>query len=134
MSITVLTNRTAHSLLQSTITNALLDEFTRRRPGLIVGVEQSQAVLSGTIESLESETVTRVNSQTASQRRLSIHVALSMTDKSGKVLWQENDLNFEQNYAVSINKTTSDLNRRLAMEKVALRLAEDVYERLTSSF
>jgi hypothetical protein len=134
MAITVLGNRTAHSFLQSTITNALVDEFSRRRPNLIVSVEQAQAVLSGTIQRLESETVTRANSQTASQRRLVIYVSLSMTDKAGNLLWQQTDMRVEQNYTVSSIKTASDQNRRRAMEKAALRLAENVYERLTSSF
>jgi hypothetical protein len=120
--------------LQSTVTNALVDEFSRRRPNLIVSVEQAQAVLSGTIQRLEAETVTRANSQTASQRRLVIYVSLSMTDKAGHLLWQEGDMRVEQNYPVSSNKTISDQNRRRAMEKAALRLAENVYERLTSSF
>ena len=134
LAITMLENRTAHSYLQGIVTNALLDEFSRRRPGLIVGPGNAQAVLGGTIRSLEARTETRVDSQTASQRRLVIHVSLQLIDNAGRVLWQDGGLRAEQSYSVSANKAASDQNRRRAMEEAALRLAENVYARLTSSF
>lgn len=134
LAITVLENRTAHSYLQGIVTNALLDEFSRRRPDMVVDVGQAQAVLGGTIQSLEAQTETREDSQTASQRRVVIHVSLHLTDKAGRILWQEADLWADQVYAVSKNKETSNQNRRQAMETAALRLAENIFERLTSSF
>lgn len=134
LAIAVLANRTIYSALQTTITNALIDEFSHRRPGLIVSLEQAEAVLSGTILSMESETVSRATTQAASGRHVVIRVALTLTNKAGQILWQDPGLRFEQAYAVSSNKITSDANRQEAMDKAAGRLAEYVYERLTDAF
>lgn len=132
--VQMLTNRTAESGLETQVTNALIDELTRRRQSSVVDVDQADAVLSGTIDSLATETLSRSGLLTATERRLVITASLVLKDRHGEILWQRSRLRAEQAYAVTTDVTQSERNRRLAIGDVARRLAEYAYERLTDTF
>lgn len=134
IAVSMLTNRTAESGLESKVTNALIDELTRRRQGLVVSTERADAVLSGTIDALSATTAARSGTLTAAERKVVITVSLTLKDRKGAVLWQGPKLTAEQAYPVSDTKSITDANRRAAIVQVAQRLAEYAYERLTDSF
>jgi outer membrane lipopolysaccharide assembly protein LptE/RlpB len=134
IAVQVLANHTAESGLETTITNAVIDELTRRRQDLVVGVERADGILSGTINRLTTSTSARSDLLTAVERRLIVTVSFVLKDPSGKVLWQGRQLSAEQAYAVGESKAATEMNRRLAIGIVAQRLAEYLFERLTDSF
>jgi outer membrane lipopolysaccharide assembly protein LptE/RlpB len=134
IAIPMLANRTAESGLEAVMTNALIDELSRRRQNLVVSEERADAVLRGTISGLGTETLSRSATLTAVERRLVITAELTLTDRNGNVLWQDRQLRAEQAYAVAGTKAGTETNRRLAIGQVAQRLAEYVYERLTDAF
>jgi hypothetical protein len=126
--MSVMQNRTAESGLEMKVTNAVLDELTRRGQDVVAQADQADALLSGVIDSLSTETVARSGSITAVERRVVIMASFTLKDPKGKVIWQAPQLRAEQAYAVS------DANRLRAINEVSLRLAETVYERLVDSF
>lgn len=134
IAVTVLTNRTAETGLETTMTNALIEEMTRRRQDLVVAASDAEATLSGTIESLTDETQARSGLQTAVQRRVRVKVTLILTDRSKEVLWTGRQLTVDQVYAVGDDPVVTENNRRLAIEIVARQLAQYAYERLTDAF
>ncbi|MCJ8502550.1 LPS assembly lipoprotein LptE [Desulfatitalea alkaliphila] len=134
IAVTMLANRTGESGVEAVMTNALIDELTRRRQGVLVDAQRADAVLSGTITGLSADTLSRSATLTARERRLVVTASLTLKDRNGNVLWQEGQLRAETSYPVAGTKAGTETNRRLAIGKVAQRLAEYVYERLTDTF
>lgn len=135
IAVKVLTNRSIETGAEAIITNALADEINRRRPGTLRRVGDADAVLAGTIESINHKTVARSGTLTALQERVTVNVALVLKDTSGKTLWRRAKVVAQEDYAVvDGNKTATQDNRRMAISKAGLRLAEDVYRGLTDDF
>ncbi len=134
LAVTMLVNRSGESGLEAKVTNALLDEITRRRQDLVVSQEQADAILSGTIDSLSTQTAARSGTLTAAERSVMITVSLTLKNRKGEVLWQGSGLTAEQAFPVADTKPQTESNRRAAINQVAQRLAEFAYERLTDSF
>jgi outer membrane lipopolysaccharide assembly protein LptE/RlpB len=117
------------------ITNALISELSRRRQGSIVDARTAEATLSGVIESLTWDTVSRKGVNRAAERRVYATLSLSLVDAKGNLLWKRSGLKAEQAYAVvEDNKPATENNRRNAVRKLSVRLAENVYRRLTDQF
>ncbi len=134
VAVQVLTNRTAESGLETTVTNAIIDELTRRRQDLVVGVEAADGILSGTIGRLTTATVSRSGTLTALERKVVVSASFVLKDPTGKTLWQRSAVRAEQAYAVEDSKSATDMNRRLAIGLAAQRLAESFYESFTDTF
>jgi outer membrane lipopolysaccharide assembly protein LptE/RlpB len=134
VAVTMLGNRTTESGVETTMTNALIDELTRRRQDMVVSVDEADAVLSGTINGLTIETLSRSATLIAVERRLVVTASITLTDRQGNILWEDRQLRAEQAYPVASSRAATDTNRRLAVGQVAQRLAEYVYERLTDAF
>jgi outer membrane lipopolysaccharide assembly protein LptE/RlpB len=134
IAVAMLANRTAESGLEATLTNALLDEFTRRRQDMVVSADRADAVLSGTIDGLATETLSRSATLTAVERRLVVTASMTLKDRDGNVFWQSSRIRAEQAYPVSGSRAATETSRRLAIGQAAQRMAEYVYERLTDAF
>ncbi len=135
IAIRMLENKSSESGIETLITNALINELNRRRRGSVVDVGRADAVLAGTIESLTWDTVAHRGVNTASERRVYAIISLTLTDRSGNVLWKRSGLNGEQAYAVvEGNKSATEFNRRQAIAVLAEQVAENVYRRLTDNF
>jgi hypothetical protein len=111
-----------------------LDEITRRRQDLVVSESQADAILSGTIDKIYTQTASRTGTLTASERKVVIVVSLVLKDRGGEVIWQGQRLTAEQAFPVGDTKPQTESNRRAALNQVAQRLAEYAYERLTDNF
>lgn len=135
IAIRMLANRSSESGIETLMTSALINELSRRRRGSVVDVGRADAVLAGTIESLTWDTVAHRGVNTASERRVYAIISLTLTDRSGNVIWQRSGLNGEQAYAVvDGNKSATEFNRRQAIGVLAEQVAEKVYRRLTDNF
>lgn len=126
--VVMVVNRTAESGLETKVTNALIDEFTRRGQDVVASSDQADGVLSGSIDALATETVSRSGTITAVERRVVITASFVLKDRKGKVLRQVQRITAEQAY------TVSDANRLRAINDACQRLAESAYDRLTDTF
>jgi len=135
LAVQMLQNRTSETGVETTFTNALINELNRRRQGSVVFVEKADGVLKGTIESITWDTVARRGTNTASERRVYALLSLILTDGAGNVLWKRSGLKAEQAYAVvDGNKSATEANRRNALGVLSEQMAEHVYRRLTDNF
>jgi outer membrane lipopolysaccharide assembly protein LptE/RlpB len=135
LSVRILDNRTSESGVETIFTNSLINELNRRRRGSVVEDARADAVLQGSIESLAWETVARVGTRTAAERRVYASLVLTLTDMQGNVLWRRSGLRAEQAYAVvEGNKSATESNRRRAITTLSEQMAETVYRRLTDHF
>lgn len=131
-----LENRTGETGLENTLTNDLLYEFTRNNKAAVSDDDRADAVLSGTIVSLRTETVSRQSGSTAAQRRLIIRLRLQLIrNDSGRLLWRADNITANETYDVDPNSDTgTERNKQDAILLVSKRLAEDTYNRLSDDF
>jgi outer membrane lipopolysaccharide assembly protein LptE/RlpB len=134
LAVTMLVNRSGESGLEAKVTNALLDEITRRHENMLVPEGRADAILSGTIDKLSTRTAARSGTLTAAERKVVISISLTLKDRTGEVLWQGSQITAEQAFPVAETKPQTESNRRAAINQVTQRLAEYAYERLTDSF
>ena len=134
VAIHVLANRTRQSGLEVIVTNALIGEFSKHGQGLVVDTDRAQAVLTGTIRFLNLDVETRSSTMIVVTRRVTLVVALTLADKTGKVLWRDDSIRASQNYAVTGNEISDQGNRLDAIRIAVQRLAENVYLELAQNF
>lgn len=135
ITVEMLDNRSSETGIETAFTNALINELNRRRRGTVVDSQKADAVLAGAIESLTWDTVARRGVNTASERRVYASLSLTLTDGAGNVLWKRAGLKAEQAYAVvDGNKSSTESNRRKAINILSEQMAEYVYRRLTDNF
>ena len=130
--VSILENRTNETGLESIITNDLIYEFTtKKRAG---NRDDADAVLSGIIGSVRTETISRKGQHLSTERRVTVAVNLKLTHKDGQVVWSAQGLSVNEAYAVESDKQQTNQNRHQAILVLSRRLAEDVYSRLTDDF
>jgi hypothetical protein len=135
LAVNVLLNRSSVSGIESTVTNALVNEIERRRRGAIVKGDRAQATLAGTIDSITWDTVSHRGVNTAAERRVYVVISLALSDLDGKVLWKRARLAAEQAYTVvDGDKIATENNRRRAIDLAAQRVAETAYQRMVDNF
>ena len=132
--VTTLENRTMDTGIETILTSEIIAEFIRNDPNHLAVREKADAVLSGTIDSIRSETISRRSIQTSFERRLFVMVSLKLTDRSGRVIWSAPGVSVNEEYKVREARTETDQTRRVAFSALSRRLAEAVYNRITEDF
>lgn len=133
--IKMFTNRSIETGAEAVLTKALSEELNRRRPATIERVNRADAILTGTILSIERNTLSRSGTLTALQRRLTLEVSMILRDRSGKTLWERPRMTATADYDVAEDDhMTTESNRQSAIISAADRLAEDTYRALTDDF
>ncbi len=134
--IPILENRTSESRLEKQITDDLIYEFTKNRKDILAGsIDDADAVLYGIIRSIGTTTISRVDPNTSSQRRVKISVDMKLVVPEDRVIWQVKGITTDEAYnVVPDNKYRTEQNRQEAISKASQRLAEKIYTRMTDNF
>lgn len=133
--IEVLENRSGETGIENTITNDLIYEFIRS--GNIVSKEKmkADAVLSGSIADLHIDTATHKSAHSALEGRVTVLLDLKLTSPEGKLFWSVNGVSADQTYdIIANNQLATEQNRRTAIKELSKRLAETVYNNLSTDF
>ncbi len=134
LAVEVPLNSTAETGLENLVTQALVDEFTRRKHRL-VPVGQADAVLSGKIDNLWLETVTHRGGSVSQERRVKVALSLELRSAAGDELWSSGTLTADWTFdVVNGDKAATEENRHKALEEVVRKLAESAYLRMTDQF
>ncbi len=135
IALQLLENRSSETGAETLVTNALINEFNRRRRGSVASAGQADAILRGTIDSITRDTIARQGSNAAAERRVRATVALQLTDKNGKILWERSGMQAQQAYLVDQeSEQATEYNRRQAISELSQRIAEIVYGSMTDNF
>jgi len=132
--IPILKNLTSEAGIENTITNDLIYEVTRRDIAVLSNKDEADSILSGVIKSMTIETISRIDPQTSSERRVTVTVNLKLTSHSGKIVRSIKGLSDYEEYDVVTDKLETEQNRRDAISNLSKRLAEKVYARITEDF
>jgi len=135
IAVRVLENKTTIVGIETTFTNALLAEFTRTQRLAVKPAAEADAVLSGAITAITTDAVSHAAAQTTLETRVTITVSLTLNRRgTGEVLWKNESLSYYQEYLDTNLALVTSENRRLAVDYIAERLAEKVYQDIFASF
>ena len=134
--IEVFENRTSKIGVERIVTNRLIFEFSRQRESsLVSNLKDADAVLKGTINSVRTQTISRVDTEVANEREVVMNVDLRLIKKDGgDVLWAANGLSDREAFDVSNNKIETDRNEELAVTRLSERISQRIFSRLTDDF
>jgi hypothetical protein len=132
--ISVLENRTSETGMENTLTNALIYEVTRDKKITLTSRDKADALLSGVIESMSIETISRTGTHSSLERRVRVVVDLKLTGSDGRVIWSASGVSANEAYDVMSDKPATEQNRRNAISALSKRLAEKVYNRIIADF
>lgn len=135
IAVEVLKNRTAEIGIETTFTNALLNEFIRWKRLQVKPIDKADAVLGGSIASIRIQEFTHLSSTQTLQSRVTITLALTLTRvETGEILWQNKNLSYYQEYVETGNALDTDTLRKGAIATIASFLAEKVHQDIFEEF
>lgn len=132
--IPILKNNSSEAGVENTITNDLIYEITSHDIAILPSKSEADGVLSGVITSITIETIARQDTQTSSERRVTVTVHLTLTSRDGAIVRSVKGLSDHEEYDVATDKTETEQNKLDAISVLSKRLAEKVYNRITEDF
>lgn len=134
--IEVIENRTSKIGVERIVTNQLIVEFSKRRENSLVGKrDEADAVLKGSINTIRTQTISRVGSDAANEREVRMKIDLKLIkNDGGSVIWAANNLAGREAYDVANSKVETDRNEEGAIRRLSERISERVFNRLTDNF
>ncbi len=130
--IAILENRTNETGLENIVTEDLIYEFTRNRRA--TSREKADAVLSGVLNTMNTETISHRGQHTSLERRVTVSVDLKLTGMDGREIWSAKGVSANEAYDVTTDKLETEQKRRDAISELSKRLSEKIYNRLTDDF
>jgi hypothetical protein len=135
IAVGVVENKTTIVGIETIFTNALLNEFIRTQRLAVKPPAEADAVLSGTITSINTDAVSHLDSEKTLETRVTVGLSLALKQReSGKILWENRALSYYQDYTDRALPLATSENRRLAIAYIANFLAEKVYQEIFASF
>ena len=133
--VTTLENRTRETGMETTITNDLIFQLIQNRKDAVASrKDEADAVLSGVVDSIRTETVVRATERNPLERRVTITVSLKLVTPDGSVVWHGNGISENETYKVADDDLETESNKKVAISVSSKRLAERVYDRMTDNF
>ena len=131
--VQLLTNRTSETGMENVFTGALIEELTRNQRA--AGEGRADALLSGEIASISTDTIARTGATTSVERRVRATLNLELTDRAGVVIWKARNISASEAFSVdSDSQAITNQSQREALTRLAQRVAESVYSRMTDDF
>ena len=129
-------NKTSKTGIERTVTNQVIFEFTRQREKSLAGsVESADAILKGVIRKIRTQTISRVGTEVASEREVVMTIDLKLVDQDkGATIWAARGISDRQPFDVTDDKVESDRNQTIALARLAERMSERIFSRLTNDF
>lgn len=134
VSVEMFQNRSAETGVETIITNDLIYEFTRHEQVVVTGSDKADAILTGVVQSISERTISHRGEYTSDERRVVVNVDLQLKNKSGGVIWSAKGVSENEAYKVMSGKQSTERSKRLAIQRLSKRLAENIFNRLTADF
>ncbi len=129
-------NRTSEANVENYIRNAFFSRFGKgARFTLVADKDKADAVLTGKILSITSSHVAYSSSDMAKEDRvfMTLEVVFERADNGG-VIWINKGLSGREAYTVNVNAATTAANRKEALSKLSIDMADKAYRNILSGF
>jgi len=139
-------NETYEPGLDALFTYAFSDKFIETRRLQVVGVDEADLVMRGTIKKVSYDALGMTEDRRALEWRIWLTAQIAVTEReSGRVLWSRSSLRHSEEYRTTDQTeevpgaTTDELQidaaaRRQAFQKLAADMAEQVHDGLLQGF
>jgi hypothetical protein len=135
IAVNVLGNQTAEIGLESIFTNAILNEFVRWKRLPVKPLNEAEAVLSGSVASIRTQTASHLTRTRTLETRVTVTLSLTLTRvDTDEVLWQNKKLSYYDEYVEAGNALDTNTLRREAFRRIAEFLAEKIHQDLFEGF
>jgi len=134
--IAMFENRTSEPFLENLVTNAVIRRFSRAlNVEVVEDPKAAQALLGGTVTSYQSiasaysgreDNIAEYSSSITCQ-------AVLRSVEDNRVLWK-GSVNWRQEYRASFERGLEESGEALAQEEISVRLADELFSRVTSDF
>ena len=133
--IQLLDNKTTEPGVDVLITNELKNEFIQKYRGVLIDREHEEAVLSGAVVGIRTETVARRGALTSLERRVYMTIDLTLKSSGNERIWFAKGITTSDTYTViSGDKEGTEQNKRRVLRDLARRIAEISFHRLSDDF
>lgn len=129
-------NRTTRVELEQRVTQAVAEEFVSRgRLRLVSNASEANAILRGSIDSFNIFPIA-FDQGRATRYQISITAKIELLDhrNEDKVLWQNDQYRFTENYEVNLASTDAFDQESRAIREIAVRFAEGLVTNLLEGF
>jgi hypothetical protein len=127
IAIPTFVNGTYEAGIETVVTNALLAELIRDRRMQVVGEDEADAVMQGTVTSYRASSVAYDPSGVVSQYRAWISLdVLVRRGKRGAILWSKRGLTESEVYRVSSEVPLTEADKDRAIKRISAELARRI--------
>ncbi len=134
VAVRVLENKSSETGAETAFTSALIQEIIQKTDTRVVDESRASAFLEGTIKGITFATLSRSTTESVLERRVFATVDLKLINKEGEVIWSALDFTSYEDYTVSADTITDESNKRIAVEKIAIRNAEKLISKMMNNF
>jgi len=134
VAVRVLKNKSSETGAGIAFTNALIREIIQKTDTKVVDESSASAFLEGTIKKITFATLSRSTTESVLERRIFATVDLKLINRDGEVIWSASDFTSYEDYTVSVDKITDEGNKKVAVDKIAIRSAEKLINKLSNNF
>ncbi|WP_457553125.1 LPS assembly lipoprotein LptE [Desulfobacula sp.] len=134
VAVKVLENKSSETGAGIAFTNALIQEIIQRTDTKVVDESLASVFFKGTIKRITFATLSRSTTESVVDRRVLATIDLKLVNKDGEVIWSVTDFTSYEEYTVSADKITDESNKKEAVDKIAIRSAEKLINKLMINF
>jgi outer membrane lipopolysaccharide assembly protein LptE/RlpB len=146
LAIPMMTSTSSVVGFESDFTRIVRDEFISHAKVPLTAQEEARYLLVGRIHDIRTDPQSYSYLQQTVQghettfaetnrRRLTLTLSISMVEKAtGKVVWSDQTMMTRASYDVGADPLVNQYNQRLALERIARRLAQQIYMRTMERF
>lgn len=128
-------NETYEAGIETIVTNALLRELIKDRRVKVVGEDEADAIMEGTVTSFSISSVAYDPTGVVLEYRTWVSLdVLLRRGKKGAVLWSKRGLTESDVYRVSSDVLLTEAEKERAIQKIATELARRIRRRLFEGF
>ena len=127
-------NKSREVDLETQLVNDLTNEFILKRKKALVAENVAEAILAGTIVSVDSSAISQTKKGATVERTLKIVVNVELLNRQGDIIWRRKGITDHEEYLVGGSPSETDANHDEALVVLTERMAEQIYNKLTEDF
>lgn len=133
VAVSMFENKSSHSGAEVELTNALIREIMLSSDARVVDRSDSNAVISGTIESLTFSNLSRTSSDQVLERQVIAAIRLKMV-RDGETVWELKNYRGVEEAAVSSENISDEAGKDEVIRKVFAKMAQKIVSRMQDDF
>lgn len=127
-------NKSREVDFETQLTNDLTNEFILKRKEALESENTAEAILTGTIVSVNSSTISQTKQGSSVEQTVRMVLNVELLNRQGETIWRRKAISDHEEYLVGGNSSETDANLQEALIVLSERMAEQIYNMLTEDF